>query len=71
LGRKKDSFDDGLRWYHVLFAWMIIVPFFLIAIVPEGFWTIQVILLFFIIGISGLVLIIKTPLKNKKKNQEG
>jgi hypothetical protein len=68
------SFDDGFRWYHGIFVWMIILPVFLIAIVPDGAWHPFIVGGFIISAITGVILILKVPpgkRKSKKRKIEG
>jgi hypothetical protein len=64
------KFDDGLRWYHALFAAMVGIPFFLIAIVPDGYWGWPVMIGFAISVITGLILIFKVPPAKRKSKRK-
>jgi thiamine transporter ThiT len=47
-----------LSWYHWIAAYMIIIPIFLIAIVPGGWWS-GWIFTGFILSVVGAIVIIK------------
>ncbi len=66
---KHDS-DDGFRWYHGIFVWMIILPVFLIAIAPQTFFVGWPIIIMILSAVAGVLLVLYVP-EGKKKSKEG
>jgi RsiW-degrading membrane proteinase PrsW (M82 family) len=61
--------DDGFRWYHAIFVWMIIIPFLSLAIFPPLFFSGWPIVIVVGTALIGLFLVLKVPPgKVKTKN---
>ncbi|PLR84667.1 hypothetical protein CVD25_01130 [Bacillus canaveralius] len=70
LAKNNGSFDDGFRWYHLIFMYMILLPLFLIAILPLSVFSgLAFLTCLASIGI-GVFLVWKVPPKYKNKSRE-
>lgn len=68
----KHDNDDGFRWYHALFVWMIILPLFLLAIAPSLFFKGWPIVFMILSIVAGVFLVLYVPDgKKKDKSKEG
>jgi RsiW-degrading membrane proteinase PrsW (M82 family) len=62
--------DDGFRWYHALFVWMILLPLFSLAVFPPLFFKGWPIIIVVGIALLGVFLVLKVPPGKKKTNND-
>lgn len=65
----KHNNDDGFRWYHAIFIWMILGPLFLIAIAPTMFFKGWPIVFMILSVVAGVFLVLYVPDGKKKTNK--